>query len=253
VGAAVGMFAGGPAGAAIGALLGHFYDQQQTSASTAGRKGVDAGSVTETFFRATFLVMGHIAKADGRVSEGDIRAARSMMTDLNLGKPELEFAQQLYREGKSADFPLRSTLSDLAGACEGRADLRRMFVQIQLQTALRADSLGKPARAVLSRICEALDVSTLDALQMEALLRVQRNAPGARAADQLREAHAVLGVGTDATDAEVTQAYRRLMNANHPDKLVAKGLPESMMALAAEKTRQIRAAYDRIRQSRGMR
>ena len=57
----------------------------------------------------------------------------------------------------------------------------------------------------------------------------------------------------DASDAEVSKAYRRLMNQNHPDKLVAKGLPESMMKAAEEKTRQIRAAYDAIREARGMR
>jgi DnaJ like chaperone protein len=42
------------------------------------------------------------------------------------------------------------------------------------------------------------------------------------------------------------------MNQNHPDKLVAKGLPESMMKIAEEKTRQIRAAYELLREARGM-
>ena len=52
---------------------------------------------------------------------------------------------------------------------------------------------------------------------------------------------------------EVTKAYRRLMNQNHPDKLVAKGLPEAMMKVAEEKTRQIRAAYETLCEARGMR
>ena len=55
-----------------------------------------------------------------------------------------------------------------------------------------------------------------------------------------------------ASDAEITKAYRRLMNQNHPDKLVARGLPESMMKIAEEKTRQIRAAYEVLRDARGM-
>jgi DnaJ like chaperone protein len=41
-----------------------------------------------------------------------------------------------------------------------------------------------------------------------------------------------------------------MMSRHHPDKLVAKGLPEEMMKLATEKTQEIRAAYERIRQSR---
>ena len=43
------------------------------------------------------------------------------------------------------------------------------------------------------------------------------------------------------------------MNQNHPDKLHAKGLPESMMKMAEEKTRQIRAAYEVLCEARGMR
>ena len=71
-------------------------------------------------------------------------------------------------------------------------------------------------------------------------------------ASSLDEAYQVLGVAKTASDAEVTKAYRRLMNQNHPDKLVAKGLPESMMKAAEEKTRSIRAAYETICAARGI-
>jgi DnaJ like chaperone protein len=90
---------------------------------------------------------------------------------------------------------------------------------------------------------------------MEALLRMQRASqrPEARpAVDRVAQAYEVLGVSRDASDGEVKKAYRRLMNQNHPDKLVAKGLPESMMKVAEEKTRQIRAAYELLRDARGM-
>ena len=45
--------------------------------------------------------------------------------------------------------------------------------------------------------------------------------------DDLAAAYATLGVPADASDSAVRQAYRRLMSENHPDKLAAKGLPES--------------------------
>ena len=45
-------------------------------------------------------------------------------------------------------------------------------------------------------------------------------------------------------------AYRKLMSENHPDKLIAKGLPEEMLKVATEKTQQISAAYDLIKSSR---
>jgi DnaJ like chaperone protein len=67
------------------------------------------------------------------------------------------------------------------------------------------------------------------------------------------DAYAILGISRDASDKEVKKAYRRLMNQHHPDKLVSKGMPEEMIKIATEKTHKIRAAYDQIKEKRGMR
>jgi DnaJ like chaperone protein len=253
VGGLIGLVAGGPAGAVVGVLLGVLLDVELGSRQM--RQAPRASpTVQETFFRATFQTMGHIAKADGRVSERDIHAARAMMSDLALNEREIQAAMDLYREGKARTFALDAALAELAHLCRDRPDLRRMFVQIQVQTAVSGASLHDESRKVLARVCAALDVSAYEVIQMEALLRMQRATERAREApaDRVAEAHAVLGVARNASDADVTKAYRRLMSHHHPDKLVAKGLPESMMALAQEKTRQIRAAYEIIREARGM-
>lgn len=250
-GGLIGLVAGGPVGAVVGLLLGVLLDVELSS-QRLRRAPRASATVQDAFFRATFQTMGHIAKADGRVSEQDIQAARTMMSELALGEREIQAAMDFYREGKARAFPLDATLVELAELCRGRPDLCRMFVQIQLQTAV--SSLQDKSRNVLARVCAALDVSAYEVIQMEALLRMQRATDRARAApaDRVAEAHAVLGIARTASDAEVTKAYRRLMSQHHPDKLVARGLPESMMALAQEKTRQIRAAFEVIREARGM-
>ena len=66
----------------------------------------------------------------------------------------------------------------------------------------------------------------------------------------LEDAYKVLGVAPDSDDAQVKKAYRRLMNQHHPDKLVAKGMPEEMVKLATEKTQKIRSAWERVRDHR---
>ncbi|HBF47147.1 MAG TPA: molecular chaperone DjlA, partial [Shewanella frigidimarina] len=65
--------------------------------------------------------------------------------------------------------------------------------------------------------------------------------------------YVLLGVQESASDQDVKRTYRKLMNEHHPDKLVAKGLPEEMMELANTKAQDIQAAYERIKTSRGMR
>jgi DnaJ like chaperone protein len=42
------------------------------------------------------------------------------------------------------------------------------------------------------------------------------------------------------------------MSQHHPDKLLAKGLPEEMIKIATEKTQNIKAAYDRICAAKGI-
>ena len=67
----------GPLGAALGVLLGHQFDEDNAPAALPPGSA-DLAAIGERFFRATFRIMGHLAKADGRVSELEIAAARVM-------------------------------------------------------------------------------------------------------------------------------------------------------------------------------
>ena len=56
------------------------------------------------------------------------------------------------------------------------------------------------------------------------------------------------GLASDASDAEVDQAYRRLISQYHPDRLA--GAAPELRKQAQDKARRINAAYDRIKQLR---
>jgi len=60
----------------------------------------------------------------------------------------------------------------------------------------------------------------------------------------------VLGITPDATDDEIKAAHRSLVLENHPDRLIAKGMPEEFVNVANERLAKINAAHDRIRQMR---
>jgi DnaJ like chaperone protein len=60
----------------------------------------------------------------------------------------------------------------------------------------------------------------------------------------------ILGVSHKASDEEIKAAHRRLVLENHPDKLVAEGLPQEFVDLANEKLATINAAHDRVRELR---
>jgi len=256
IGAVLGAIIGrGLFGAIVGFLIGHQFDRKSAGARRPG--AIPSRELQVIFFRATFQVMGHVAKADGRVTEQEIDAARATMRRFSLSDADVRRAIDLFTEGKSADFPLEEVLGDFRDASSGRQDLRRLFVQIQLEAALQAGGLSPPARAVFARMCSVLGISAMEFAALEAMLRMHGGQAGAGpsarpAADRLADAYQALGVHSGASDADVTLAYRRLMSQNHPDKLVANGLPQSMVEAAHERTRQILEAYEVIRKHRGM-
>jgi len=263
IGAVIGYVVGrGLLGAIVGLILGHWFDErseEERQARAAAAAGGGAQDLRRAFFEATFQVMGHVAKADGRVSEQEIDAARETMRRFSLAEADRRRAIELFTEGKRAAFPLDATLRGLRGLAGGQPDLCRLFVQIQLEAALAGNGLNAPARAVFGRICTALGVSALEFAALEAMLRMRYGAepragagPGASAPTRLADAYEVLGVAASANDAAVTKAYRRLMSQNHPDKLVAQGLPESMVAAAHERTQRILEAYETVKNHRGM-
>ena len=68
---------------------------------------------------------------------------------------------------------------------------------------------------------------------------------------ELNTAYAALGLNADASDAEIKRRYRKLMSENHPDKLIAEGVPDELLRVATERAQEITAAYEVIQQSRG--
>ncbi len=256
IGAVLGWMVGGPFGAFVGAILGQSVS---VGVSRGGWSAYDSARAQEAFFTATFAVMGHIAKADGVVSADEIRAARAVMAHMNLNAEQQRQAVELFNRGKQPDFNLEAELTRFREACRGRHDMMRMFLQIQLHAALAEGTLHPAERRVFGLICLALGISEFEMRQYEQFIGAQQNYRGAGGSeprtarhDPLGSAYQTLGVSPQASDADVKTAYRRLMKENHPDKLVARGLPEAMMKMAQEKVQQINVAYETIKRSRGM-
>jgi len=64
--------------------------------------------------------------------------------------------------------------------------------------------------------------------------------------------YVVLGISRDWENAAIRKHYRKLVAENHPDRLIARGVPEEFIAIANEKLAAINAAYDQIEKERGL-
>ena len=257
-------------GALLGAFLGHLADKKIYELGSVSSSVFGSGLTRQSIFtQTTFAVLGHIAKAKGRVTEDDIHLAR-----LKLDETAQKQAQKAFSLGKESSFPLRLVIQEFREACGQRVDLLRFFVEVQMQAALQDGELDANEQQILFTIAETMGISRFQFEQMIAMVMAaqqfrsggfqyeyQQQSQGgyysgqnqsySNSAPSIDAAYKVLGVSADDDQNTVKRAYRKLMNEHHPDKLAAKGLPDEMMELAKEKAQQIQAAYDLICKSKG--
>jgi len=263
----LGMLIGGPIGLAIGVLIGHFLDRgvervQSFNPFRPYRPG-EREEVQDALFSAVFSIMGHLAKADGRVSEQEIGQAEAIMTRMQLNDEQRRRAQEAFHQGKDDDFPLDQTVAEFRQRIRRRRHLVVVFLELLLQTALADGELHAEEERILFRVAAGLGVPESQFRQILNMVLAQARFGGAGAGGaggaagtsrpSLGEAYQVLGVSEEASDQEVKKAYRRLMSEHHPDKLAARGVPEEMIRVSTEKTAEISKAYDMIKEARGMR
>lgn len=256
-GAVAGLATGQPWLALVGLILGHQFDQGYGSRRSRDDGAVRIDRAPPRFVSTLFATMGHLAKADGRVTEAEIRAARILMHRLALAPARVRSAIGDFEEGKKPDFALAQALAPLRKEFAKRPEWRALFVRLLLEVSLSKGTIERRERAALWRVCSELGMGRVELAQLEAILRAQKgfrhSAAGDADAERLQRAYAVLGVSRAASNDDIKKAYRRLMNRNHPDKLSGSDAGNAAVAAAQKRTREIRGAYDMLRARRSIR
>jgi DnaJ like chaperone protein len=266
IGAVVGLIGGFP-GAIIGFFVGAFFDAMFSDSPTVASRRHQAEH-QQVFFKTLFELLGHLAKADGRISEAEVKATEGIMTRMGLDAAKRALAIQYFKQGSEPTFNLDVALNNFRLG-PGRSRQMRQFLIVTLITVGMADGqIDQTEMNLLQRIASGVGISNMQLQQLIMMLEAQHNffngqyrghsySGGGQqhyqqqsSASELATAYKALGIEASATDAEVKKAYRGLMKEYHPDKLIAKGLPEDMVKVATERAQEVQVAYDLVMKQR---
>jgi len=257
IGGLLGFFIGNFPGLIVGAWIGHSFDRGLNQDFSSIFTNFDPAETQRVFFTTTFAVMGHIAKADGVISKEEIAAAEQVMIQLGLDEIKRKQAIESFNLGKEDDFNLSANLETLVRNCIRKPSLIQMFLEIQILAATADGKVSASEKEILYLIGEMFRISKVQIDRLVEMVIAQRSfhqggsgAARNQAGPTIEQAYKVLGIAETSDKPQTKRAYRKLMSQHHPDKLVAKGMPEEMVKVATEKSQEIQAAYEMIKREK---
>ncbi len=231
-GAAAGFALGGPLGALIGAVAGHLVDKLDTTSISASRD--------EVAFTIGVIALGaKMAKADGVVTRDEVNAFKQVF---QVPDSEIRNVARLFDQAKQ----------DVAGFEAYAGQLARLFRDRRQTLENVLDGLFHIAKAdgVLhpneQEFLQA--VAGIFGFDADDFARIMARHMGPDQGDP----YVILGLERSASDEEIKKTYRQLVRENHPDKLIAQGMPEEFIRIANEKLARINEAFDRIEKERAL-
>ena len=272
IGAGFGFMIGGPIGAIFLGALGHLYDKSIESLAKSNNIrcphcGIDISindfrngkcpacdhslSMNEAptnndlqfvFYVSLASLAAKMAKADGVVTSDEVKAFDHFVRyNLNLGTNERKIVAQLFNEAKSSPASAAQIATQFKSIIGFQPDVMQILIQLLFQISM-ADGQFHPAEErFIKDVAGVFGLSQVEYDQIKAMF-VKSNG----------RAYQVLGVNQNSSDDEIKSVYRKLVMQYHPDKLMAKGMPEDFIKNANQKMAEINSAYDAICRERGI-
>lgn len=206
----------------------------------------DGGSSEQLFLRCLFMVMGRLAKLDGRVTEAEIDYASSVMAQLGLDPARRQRAIDFFYHGKQPTLDVLPLVRELADSVGSGSALAREFLRVQCRLTYSKGCFRLKERMLLRDIAECLGFNKGLLLTLCTEIQVNEDTRSrSPCRGFLSQAYRILQLAPDANDTEIRRAYRRMMSRYHPDKLAASGSGDALRH-AQEQFLAVRHAYETI-------
>jgi len=235
-GAAAGFAVGGPLGALMGGVAGHLMIDREAPL----RKNVFMRASEGVGFTIAMVALSaKMAKADGVVTQNE----RDTFDDLfDVTPTEVPNVRRIFDLAQRDTAGFREYAQQIANSFRGDPARLEDVLDALFEIA-KADGVLHSGELKFLR-----EVATIFGFSEADFRRIRAGHFGAEAGDP----YVVLGIAYEVDDEDVKRAYRKLVRENHPDALIARGVPEEFVKLANAKLAAINAAYEKISAERGL-
>lgn len=246
LGAGAGFAIASIPGALLGALLGQALDRRLALQSWAQLRERLGGRTVPRDDELLFVLLGRLAKNDGRVVDQHIQQARVEMSRMDMSEPAQRRAIAAFNRGKEGRDSLKGFLRSRQTQPHAAEGLLRACWRM-------AWANGKPSRGERELIVLWGKWLGWSAAKVEALAAEHEPArkPLSSSGNNYQQALKLLGVETDSEPAHIKRAYRRLLSRHHPDKIAGSGASQLQVRDATDRTQDLHNAYKVIKNRRG--
>jgi DnaJ like chaperone protein len=231
-GAAAGLAIGGPIGALVGGVAGHY---------AIDRDGEQDGQAeNQVAFTVGVIALGaKMAKADGVVTMDEVNAFKEVF---KVPEGEMKNVARVFNLAKQDVAGYEAYAEQLATMFKGNRKLLEDVLEGLFHIAKSDDAMHPQEEQFLSQVAKRFGITDTEFSYIKA-----RHVIASK-----RNPYDVLGVTPGIGNDDLKSQYRKLVAENHPDKLIARGVPPEFIAIATEKVATINEAYGQIAKERGI-
>jgi DnaJ like chaperone protein len=189
-------------------------------------------------FTAGVIALGaKMAKADGTVTRDEIQAFKEVF---KVPRGEEHNVARLFNLAKQDVAGYESYARQLGRLFRNDRDLLSDVMDGLFHIAVSDGKLHPDEERFLFKVAEEFGFGEQDYLAIK----------GRHFRCDLYDPYNILRASPKASDAELKAQYRRLVAENHPDMLMARGVPAEAIGIATKKLAAINAAYEEIKAAR---
>lgn len=260
LGAFVGLIFFNIPGAIIGGLIGYWLSGNQARKYYGSRRnnqggysyqggspGYNTAARQQEFFSQLFSLLAAFARADGPITAEEKEIVNLFVRQqLRMGGRAAQQARNYFEQAGQNPQVLSQVAEKLASLVGYNPEILESVYQMLIRLGDANEGLSSEQEDLLEEV--------------EIIFRLEQNqqagswqnrSSGQRTSrtssiKKLEKAYKTLGLSKDATKKEIKKKYRELVKKYHPDRIIARDLPDEFVKTAQEKFSEIQNAYEVI-------